>query len=295
MSVVRLLAPAKLNLGLRLLARRADGYHDIDTVFVPLRLFDRLEIARSPEPGIRLEVRGAELPDDEGNLAVRAARLACEETGLEPDLRLSLDKRIPVAAGLGGGSSDAAAAILGVEHLSGGTLCATTRASLALSLGADVPFFLRPAPSVGRGVGERLEALADVPEMWWLLVCFDFPVSTAWAYREASRELTLPRDESSIAALLGPSGVLSSPHNDLEPVTSRRHPQVRAAARALEGAGAMVTGMSGSGPTVYGRFESEEAARRAADVLALPNGARTIAVSSPGSASGDWGWGVAKW
>ncbi len=293
--MVLLLAPAKLNLGLRLIARRSDGYHEIETVFLPLRLFDRLELERAEEPGIRLEVRGAELPVDEQNLAVRAARMACEATGLAQALRLRLEKHIPVAAGLGGGSSDAAAAILGVERLWGKELPASDRAGLALSLGADVPFFLGPRPSVGRGVGERLQPLAGVPEMWWLLLCFDFPVSTAWAYAEASRKLTLPREGSSIAALLGPSGVLFPPHSDLEAVTSLRHPEVGQAQRALADAGAMVTGMTGSGPTVYGRFESEGAAQGAAEALSLPRGARTILVSSPGSACDDWGWGVAKW
>lgn len=294
MSAVHLRAPAKLNLGLRLVGRRADGYHEIETVFVPLRLFDRLELERDGRPGIRLEVRGASLPTGDENLVVRAARATCAALGLEPDLRARLDKHIPVGAGLGGGSSDAAATILGVEYLAQKSLGAAVRASLALELGADVPFFLHPVPSLGRGVGERLQALPDVPEMWWCLVCFDFSVSTAWAYSEASRELTLPRQGSSIAALLGPSGALSSPRNDLESVTSRHHPSVREAVRALDRAGARATGMSGSGPTVYGRFESEEAARRAAGYLRLPDGARTVPVSSPGSASGDWGWGVAK-
>ena len=293
--MVRLLAPAKLNLGLRLIARRGDGYHEIETLFVPLRLFDELELDRTPQPGIRLEVLGAELPTDEGNLVVRAARLTCSALELEPALELRLTKHIPIAAGLGGGSSDAAATILGIEQLAGRSLCVRTRNSLALALGADVPFFLSPRASLGRGIGELLEPLPDVPEMWWLLICFDFPVSTAWAYRHASRELTLPRDVSSIAALLGPSGVRSSPENDLETVISRRHSQVGVARRALESAGALATGMSGSGPSVYGRFESEAAAQRGRGALTLSNGARIILVSSPGSASDDWGWGVAKW
>ena len=205
-----------------------------------------------------------------------------------------LEKRIPVAAGLGGGSSDAAAALLAVEVLAGETLADAPRRSLALALGADVPFFLDPRPALGRGVGERLQALPDVPEMHWLLVVFPFPVSTAEVYAAASAELTLPRRESSIAALLGPSGVLSSPPNDLERVSSRRHPEIGAARRELERAGAMLTGMSGSGPTVYGRFEDAVAAQRASRTLSLPDGARTIITSSPGSASVHWGWGVAK-
>ena len=133
-----------------------------------------------------------------------------------------------------------------------------------------------------------------MPELWWVLALLPFPVSTAEAYREASRELTLPRDGSSIAALLGPCGVRKTPHNDLETVTARRHPQVREARAALAAAGASVTGMSGSGPTVYGGFRDREAAEGAASRVALPSGARAVAVRSPGSDSADWGWGVAK-
>ncbi len=292
--MVTVRAPAKLNLGLRILSRRSDGYHEIQTVFVPLRLFDRLELAPGSEPGIRAHIEGAELPGDRSNLAVRAAELACEATGLPLRLELRLEKRIPVAAGLGGGSSDAAAAILGVEALAGRALPGPRRRELALALGADVPFFLDPRPAAGTGIGEQVEPLPRVPEMWWVLVVFPFGVSTAQAYAAASAELTLPRRQSSIAPLLGPSGVLSSPTNDLEAVAARRHPEIGAARRALERLGAMVTGMSGSGPTVYARFEDEGAAERACRMIALPDGARTIKASSPGSSSGHWGWGVAK-
>jgi 4-diphosphocytidyl-2-C-methyl-D-erythritol kinase len=294
--VIEVRAPAKLNLGLEVLRRRPDGYHEIETCFVPLRLFDRLTLDRGTAGGgIRLEIEGGDLPTDRTNLVVRAAERACEALGLAPDLALRLEKRIPIAAGLGGGSSDAAATLLGLEALARRPLPSEVRAKLALELGADVPFFLEPRPALGRGVGEQLTALDGVPEMHWVLVAFPFPVSTAWAYSEAARELTLPRDPSSIAALLRPLGLLSSPRNDLEAVSAKRHPEIREARRALESVGALATGMSGSGPTVFGRFEDERAARRAAETVEVPAGARTIATSSPGSASGDWGWGVAKW
>ena len=294
--MIQVRAPAKLNLGLEVLRRRADGYHEIETCFVPLRLFDRLTLEGAPAgSGIRLEIEGADLPTDRANLVVRAAERACEALGLTADLALRLEKHIPIAAGLGGGSADAAATLLGLEALARRALPSEVRAKLALELGADVPFFLDPRPALGRGVGERLTPLDGVPEMHWVLVAFAFPVSTAWAYTEAARELTLPRDPSSIAALLRPLGLLSSPRNDLEAASSRRHPEIREARRALASVGALATGMSGSGPTVFGRFEDERAARRAAEIVEVPAGARTIATSSPGSASGDWGWGVAKW
>ena len=292
--MLTLRAPAKLNLGLRILARRPDGYHEIETVFLPLRLFDHIEVSRSSSPGIEIDVGDSRLPTDERNLALRAAARACRETGLAPALGIRLEKSIPIAAGLGGGSSDAAVLILAVEQLAGKALAEERRRELALELGADVPYFLDPRPALGRGVGERLEPLSEVPELWWLLAVFPFPVSSAEAYRAATSELTLPRGGSSIAALLGPSGLTSSPLNDLETAVARHYPEIGTARRALERAGARVTGMSGSGPTVYGNFpgrtEAEAAARRAE----LPEGVRTIVVSSPGSASGDWGWGVAK-
>lgn len=290
--------PAKLNLGLRLLSRRPDGYHEIETLFVPLDLCDQLRIERSPKSGVQLQVRGAELPSGPENLVVRAAEAACGALGVKPKLRIDLDKRIPVAAGLGGGSSDAAAVLLGVEALAGRTLPADEREALALEIGADVPFFLRPVPAVGRGRGERLELLESFPERWWVLVALPFEISTASAYRAAAAELTLPQEASSIAALLGSSGLPSSPRNDLEAVAQRAHPEIGASRRALETVGASVTGMSGSGPTVFGGFDERAGADAAAREVALPEGARAMAIRSPSSRqsrSSDNGWGVAKW
>ena len=298
--MIERLAPAKLNLGLEILRRRDDGYHEIETVFVPLALADRLTLARGPRgSGPRLEIRGAELAADETNLVVRAARRACAALEVDCDLALVLEKRVPIAAGLGGGSSDAAATLLGLEALFERRLPETLRRQIARELGADVPFFLDPRPALGRGIGELLEPLPGVPEMHWVLVAFPFPIKTAEAYRDAARELTLPRSPTKIAALLGPSGLLSSPRNDFEAPAARRHPEIREARRALERAGALATGMSGSGPTVYGRFEHEAAARAAAERITAEQGtgtagARTIATSSPGSAPVDSDWGVAK-
>jgi 4-diphosphocytidyl-2-C-methyl-D-erythritol kinase len=300
--VIERLAPAKLNLGLEILRRREDGYHEIETIFVPLALADRLTLAHgAPGSGPKLAIRGraGDLPADDSNLVVRAARRTCAELGVPCDLDLALEKEIPIAAGLGGGSSDAAATLLGVEALHQRTLPVGARERIARELGADVPFFLDPRPALGRGIGDLLEPLAGVPEMHWVLVAFPFGIATAQAYRDAAAELTLPRSPTKIAALLGPSGLLSSPRNDFEAPAARRHPEIREARRALERAGASATGMSGSGPTVYGRFEHEAAARAAAERITAEQitaraGARTIATSSPGSAPAGSDWGVAK-
>ena len=191
-GTVQLLAPAKLNLGLHILSRRDDGYHEIETLFVPLRLWDRLEIERTPADGtggVRLEISGADLAAGPANLAARAAQVGCAGLGLAPDLRIRLDKRIPVAAGLGGRSSDAAAVLLGLEALCGRALPEPERHELARGLGADVPFFLDPRPALGRGVGDRLEPLSGVPEQWWVLALLPFEIATAKAYAAAASRL----------------------------------------------------------------------------------------------------------
>lgn len=282
---IRLAAPAKINFGLRVLDRRPDGYHEIETLFLPLDLCDWVEVEIGPEPGIQLEIEGADLPTDSENLAVRAALRTCEALGIPARLRLRLEKQIPIAAGLGGGSSDAAATLRAIEQLTGRSLPDAQRLALARGLGADVPFFLDPTPALGTGIGEKLTPLADVPAIWWLLIAFPFGVSTPRVYAEASRELTLPRRRSSIAALLGPSGVVSRPPNDLELVTSRWHPEVESTQALLREHGAKVTGMSGSGPTVYGQFDSREQAERASDRMhaSVPSAARRIVARSSAS------------
>lgn len=293
--------------------KRPDGYHDIDTIFIPLAIFDRLELEPAPEPGIDLRVDRADVPADATNLVHRAAALTAAALGVEPALQITLEKRIPVGAGLGGGSSDAAATILGVEQLHGRRLEPAQRFEIAAQLGADVPFFLDPMPARGTGRGDRLEPLRGLPPLAWVLVSLPFAVSTPEAYRAASAELTLPRHASSIAALLGPEGVVASPqedpHNDLEPAVARWHPEISAVRQALRGVGAQITGMSGSGPTVYALFADRSAAERAAERLmepdkphrgggsggeSLPEGACALAALSPGSDNLNWGWGVAK-
>lgn len=297
--MLELLAPAKINLGLRLIARRPDGYHEIETLFLALRLCDRIALARGvPGEGVVLEIAGADLPTGPENLVVRAALAACRELGAAPDLRIRLEKRIPIAAGLGGGSSDAALTLIGIETLLGRPLDPARRRALARSLGADVPFFLDPRPAIGRGIGDELEPLASVPEMHWLLVAFPFGIPTPWAYQEASRELTLPRPRSSIAPPQGPDRWANLAPNDLETPAVRRHPEIRDARAALDRAGASVTGMSGSGPTVFGRFPNMEEALRIAGELELPRGARALAATSPASGPASGAdqpyWGVAK-
>jgi 4-diphosphocytidyl-2-C-methyl-D-erythritol kinase len=284
-----LLAPAKINLGLRLLGVRDDGYHSLESVFVPIDIWDELEVEVSQgSPRIDLEIASPaadELPDalsalggGPDNLVVRAAAAFCKQTGFEGRIDLRLRKRIPAGAGLGGGSSDAAAALLALASIFDGEVGREALHSLALSLGADVPFFLSPAAALVSGIGEKIEPLAGVPSLDLVLVNPGISLATAEVYRAADAlrgALTEPRPGSTMRAisrLRGETGDLVPALgelliNDLEPAARRLCPPVARLIRRLHEAGAVGVSMSGSGATVFGVFESGDRANRAAEAL----------------------------
>lgn len=261
-----LFAPAKVNLHLQVLGRRPDGYHELATLMQPLSLGDELVI----------DDQAAELVftcDDQSicsdNLVEKAARLWFQAAGREPRASLHLCKKVPVAAGLGGGSSDAAAALMGLNALHDGLLPPERLVDLALSLGADVPFFLAGATGWCTGVGEKVEPWPDFPLLNYVLVNPGFPVSTALIYTEWDLAWTNPSAVNTIyrppeaAPDLG--GLL---RNDLELACQKAFPQLEDLRSALQEAGAMGALMSGSGPTVFGVFPDSEAAAKAAERLA---------------------------
>ena len=188
---MQFLAPAKINLSLRVVRRREDGFHDIDSLMVPISVFDRIDIELLDEGGLQFTCDDPGIPNDEKNLAVRAARLFCTEIGLEPHLRIHLEKQIPHGAGLGGGSSDAAITLIGLNHLFRTELPRETLLSLAADLGSDVPFFIMGRPARAQGRGERLESAEFNQRLPLLLIKPSFGVSTPWAYQHwrESREL----------------------------------------------------------------------------------------------------------
>ena len=265
-------APAKLNLGLRVCGRRRDGYHALESVFVPLDLADEigLEVEDADEAAVELALAGeAEgVPGGEQNLAVRAARAFAAAAGLRCRVRIRLDKRIPVAAGLGGGSSDAGAVLRTPSQLFPDAVQAQVLADLALGLGAAVPFFLDPRPARVRGVGEQLEPLSGVPALAVLLVGPGLPLATARVY-EAFDALQ-PAPASDLAASRPPAFAdvpwRAAPgpefaaalerllENDLEPAAVRLCPPIARLRQRLRAAGALAVGLSGSGPTLFGVF-----------------------------------------
>lgn len=266
-------APAKVNLGLHVLRRRADGYHDLETVFLPLGWAD--ELRAEPSSGLALTCSDPSLPTDDGNLVVRAAQALAAHAGIEPDARLHLDKRVPYGAGLGSGSSDAAAALRLLTDLWALDVPEADLHALAAGLGSDVPFFLLDGPAHATGRGERLTPLLhDDGRPWacpfWLVVAVPpVHVRTAEAYG-----LVRPNGSGrpDLAAAVR-SGDLArwrrEVGNDFEGPVVARHPEIGAALDALRRSGAGWAAMSGSGSAVVGAFESEAVARAAVDSLAV--------------------------
>ena len=257
-------ASAKVNLALEVLGKRGDGYHEIATVLQAVDLFDRLTVETADTLSLRAD--DPELPADEGNLVMRAARLLQKTAGVEQGARIELRKRIPVAAGLGGGSSDAAATLLGLNRLWGLRWPRARLQELAVELGMDVPFFLGTGRAVARGRGERLQALPGGGGYALVLVNPLEPLSTREVYgrvpagwhaeptgTERVIEALRRRNVAALAAALT---------NNLEWVVEPVLPVIGRMKAALLAAGALGAIMSGSGPTVFGLARSLDHARQ---------------------------------
>jgi 4-diphosphocytidyl-2-C-methyl-D-erythritol kinase len=255
---------AKINLGLEIVGRRPDGYHDIRTLFQTVTLADELDI--EPAPDGRFELSGDEpsIPWDGSNLIARAARLLGDETGTRRGARIAVRKTVPAGRGLGGGSSNAAAALIALDRLWGLGLGPDRLAPLARRLGADAPFFLRGGLCLGEGIGDRLTQLPDLAPLACLFVIPPYPIPTPSVYAGVDAALTSPGKVSKIERFLG-SGDFGLLENDLERVIFRAHPELRRWTCFFRERGALVSQVSGSGSAVYGLFPdpaSAEAARR---------------------------------
>lgn len=275
--VVTVRAPAKINLSLRVLGVRPDGYHELETVYQSIALWDTLTF-RAHDGPFRLLCHRAGVPVDERNLVWRAAAAlwtALERPGALSGVTVSLRKRIPAAAGLGGGSADAAAALVGLQSLWRARLPDRRLRSVAARLGADVPFVLTGGTALGVGRGDLIRPLPDPPRRWIVLISPPFGVSTAEAYRSFDDD-TAPegaaRAGGAVAArrALRRADLASTVVNDLEPCVARRFPLIAEVAGRLRESGAAAAAMSGSGSTIFGLFERANRARLAARQLAGP-------------------------
>jgi 4-diphosphocytidyl-2-C-methyl-D-erythritol kinase len=254
-------APAKLNLFLRVLAREADGFHGLETLFCLVSLADSLRVERREGRAVTIDVTGADLGPPAENLAVRAAELVLEATGRRFGVHLTLTKRIPVRAGLGGGSSDAAAALHATNLLANGAVPRHELLQFAARLGSDVPFFASGAPlALGWGHGERLLRLPPLPSAPALLVTPSVGIGTAEAYGwvDAARQTTGRRGAVALDldALAGWGDIGRMAGNDFESPVFQRVPRIRATFEALAGTRPLVCRMSGSGSTLFAIYRS---------------------------------------
>ncbi|HEX9891506.1 MAG TPA: 4-(cytidine 5'-diphospho)-2-C-methyl-D-erythritol kinase [Actinomycetota bacterium] len=273
-DLVREPAPAKLNPFLRVLGRRDDGYHEVETLILPLTLADGVEARRAG--GLTLTVAGplaGDVTSGEDNLVMRAARALAGAAGLDGGAALLVAKQVPVAAGLGGGSGDAAAALRALNDLWGLAWDAARLAGVGAEVGSDVPALVHGGPVVARGRGERVEPVA-VARTWWVLVTQPFGVSARNAYLwwDEGGGRTGPDADRLLEAMAGrvPEEIGGLLFNDLEPVVAARHREVQVARERLAGAGALGVVMCGSGPTVAGLCRdgrhAEELAREVAGI-----------------------------
>lgn len=264
-------AHAKVNLDLRVLGTRADGFHELRTVFQAIELHDTLTSAERPGP-FTVKCRMPGVPLDRGNLVWQAASCLWKALGRsgEPcDAVVTIDKKIPMQAGLGGGSADAAAALLSLARLWGGAPLTLLR-EVGSSIGADVSFFLSGGTALGLGLGEEIYPLVDLPPHWIVIVHPPFGVSTAEAYAwyDDDRAAGLKETrELQILPVPWPSRAAQM-INDLEPPVVRRHPEITGLKTALREAGAVASAMSGSGSAVFGLFRTRAAAAKAVKPLA---------------------------
>jgi len=269
---VKIRAPAKINLYLRVVGKRPDGYHLIDTVMLPISLYDEIEIRKLKTDGrrarevppITVTCDHPQVPGGKRNLVFRAAELIMKTAQLEQPVAIHIRKKIPVGAGLGGGSSDAAATLVGLNRLFHLGYAKRKLEKLGLVLGADVPFFIARRPARARGIGERLTPLKQLPVFWLVVLYPGFPVSTAWAYGQLRPKLTKPKVNTSITSSLRRFAKLRELLvNDLEAVTIAGYPRIGTLKEHLRREGADGVVMSGSGSSVFGVFAARRKASRA--------------------------------
>ena len=255
MDSLTLNAPAKINYLLDVIGKRPDGYHELRMIMQRINLCDEITLTRSEIPGISVTCNAKGTPDGPGNIAWKAARAINDFSGTDNGVHINIIKNIPVAAGLGGGSSDAATVLMGMNTLFQSGLTDRQLMEIGCKLGADVPFFIFKQTALAEGIGEKFTPLHEVPKCWILLINPGVHVSTAWVYR--SLQLT-NRDELNKLPEFFESieNLVTFFSNDLESVTIPAFPVIADIKSRMMDSGAVGSMMSGSGPTVFGVFKN---------------------------------------
>ena len=277
-------AYAKINIGLDVLRRRADGYHEVKMIMQTVDIYDELVLEKRKEPGIELRMDNRELPSGGDNLICRAADLLFREKKITGGVNISLTKRIPIAAGMAGGSADAAAALRGVNELFDLGYSLTELQALGVGLGADIPYCLAGGTMLSEGIGEILTPLPAPPAAHLVIAKPDINVSTAFVYGNLHADSLAwhPDIDGMIAALQKGDldGITGRLGNVLETVTVKAHPVIEQIKELLRKQGAENALMSGSGPTVFGIFKEKETAERAAEAVERGQLAKQIFVTT---------------
>jgi 4-diphosphocytidyl-2-C-methyl-D-erythritol kinase len=261
MKTFRLESFAKVNLRLEILKKREDGYHEIRTVFQKISLHDTIHFSLKKGEGISLTTNQPGLPVGESNLVYKAAQSVLSCSDYRGGISIYIDKRIPLGAGLGGGSSNAATTLMALNRVMKTEFSQREMMSMGVQIGADVPFFFLEKGAIATGIGERLQEV-ELPSLWYVLIYPNFEVSTHWAYRNS--RLTKKNFRYKIQEFLTtPEKISKMLMNDLEDVVSKEFPQIDLMKKVLFSAGALGSLMTGSGPTVFGIFSDKGGASRA--------------------------------
>lgn len=285
MKQIKLKAYAKINLGLDVLRKREDGYHEVRMIMQTIRLFDRITMTKTRKNDIYLQTNLSFLPTDERNLVYRAVKMMKEEFDIQEGIRIELNKKIPVCAGMAGGSTDAAAALVGMNQLFQLKLSEKQLMEYGVKLGADVPYCIMRGTALSEGIGEKLSRVAPIPGCYILIAKPNLNVSTKFVYEN----LNLPalKSHPDIDLLLRALEeedlytLASNLGNVLETVTMERYPVIEQVKQSMLAKGAIGALMSGSGPTVFGIFDSEAKIKDAYREVRRIQSVRQIYITEP--------------
>lgn len=282
---MRLQAFAKINLGLDVLGKREDGYHEVRMIMQTIRMYDQLDMRKSVEPGIHLTTNKKYIPVDENNLVWRAAKLMMDTCGIIEGVSIHLHKVIPVAAGMAGGSSDAAATLVGMNRLFHCGLSKEKLMKLGVQIGADVPYCVLRGTALAEGIGEKLTVLPPMPDCWILIGKPGISVSTKYVYTtlDLNTDTVHPDIDGMKKALEDGNlyGITERMGNVLQDVTIPAYPEVERIKEQMKTLGAVNAMMSGSGPTVFGIFDSEEKAQKACQKLRESGSCQQVFLTVP--------------
>lgn len=282
---MRLQAFAKINLGLDVLGKREDGYHEVRMIMQTIRMYDQLDMRKSVEPGIHLTTNKKYIPVDENNLVWRAAKLMMDTCGIMEGVSIHLHKVIPVAAGMAGGSSDAAATLVGMNRLFHCGLSKEKLMELGVQIGADVPYCVLRGTALAEGIGEKLTVLPPMPDCWILIGKPGISVSTKYVYTtlDLNTDTVHPDIDGMKKALEDGNlyGITERMGNVLQDVTIPAYPEVERIKEQMKTLGAVNAMMSGSGPTVFGIFDNEEKAQEACQKLRESGSCQQVFLTIP--------------